>query len=232
MKTRFKYLPAFALLLASVSYAPLASAAPTFVIDTLSGWNGVDAIASFGEPNTATYGQTVTVGPDNVLNGFTFLLDQTSLAPVHFRAYVMAWDDAQSRATGPVLYTSGNMQTTNVVGFETFNINTGNLALNSGSDYVLFFNASSNFDGLGDSANWASRASSNVYPSGLFVFQNNGGNFGNLSTQPWDRDWQGPGYDLAFRAEFSRVPEPASLLLGCLGAMGGGFAMRRRRRSQ
>ena len=109
----------------------------------------------------------MTVGTDNVLNNFTFLLRQASDAPVNFRAYVMDWNNAASVATGPVLFQSENLQTTKVGVFETFTINTGNLALVSGNDYVLFFNTSNKYDGQPDIAYIASRNSSNTYAAAL-----------------------------------------------------------------
>jgi hypothetical protein len=227
MNSRFTYRHAFAILAISAFVAPPALAAPSFVIDTLSGWNGVDNIIYFGEFATATYGQTVSVGADNVLNGFTFLMRQDSPAPVRFRAYVMDWNETQLHATGPILYSSGNMQTSGQAGFETFSINTGNLQLTSGNDYVLFFSVLNNFDGVADAAAWASRAA-NVYAGGRFVYQHVD-SFGAITTQPWTVDHEGPGYDLAFRAEFSRVPEPTSVLLATLGGLGFAVAARRRR---
>jgi hypothetical protein len=61
------------------------------VIDTTSSWDGTSAITSFGESNTATYGQTFTVGSDNVLQNFSFQLGgYPSGAAVDFAAYIMA----------------------------------------------------------------------------------------------------------------------------------------------
>jgi hypothetical protein len=196
-------------------------------IDTLSGWNGTDTIFAFGELLGATYGQTVTVGTDNVLNNFTFLLGQSSDAPVIFRAYVMDWNNAASIATGPILFQSGNLQTTTVGVFETFTINTGSLELVSGNDYLLFFSASNNFDGQLDAAYIAARNSSNTYAGGLYVFQNNGANFNLLTTNAWIKDLVGPGYDLAFTAQFSRVPEPAGVILAAIGGLGSKISRRR-----
>jgi hypothetical protein len=198
------------------------------VVDTLSGWNGTDRIIYFGEPDTATYGQTITVGSDNVLNSFTFLLNDSAISnPVNFQGYVMAWNDSTSRATGSVLYSSSPVSTTGASGYETFTFNTGNLALTPGSQYVLFVNCSNNFDSLFDEAAMASRGSSDVYAGGLFVFLNNGSNFGDVTSSAWTRNWQGPGYDTAFVASLSEggvIPEPSTIavwsLLGGLGIIG------------
>ena len=47
------------------------------LIDTLSSWDGALIVGSFGDgPNTATFGQTLTVsGPETRLDSFTFLLN-------------------------------------------------------------------------------------------------------------------------------------------------------------
>jgi hypothetical protein len=200
-------------------------------IDNLSGWNGTDTIFAFGELFGATYGQTVTVGTDNVLNNFTFLLGQSSDAPVTIRAYVMDWNNAASIATGPILFQSGNLQTTTAGVFETFTINTGSLELVSGNDYLLFFSASNNYDGQLDAAYVASRNSSNTYAGGLYVYQNNGANFNLLTTNAWIKNLVGPGYDLAFTAQFSQVPEPADVILVAIGVAAGLMSRRCRYRS-
>lgn len=171
----------------------------------------------------------MSVGTDNVLNNFTFLLRQASDAPVNFRAYVMDWNNAASVAIGPVLFQSENLQTTTVGVFETFTISTGNLALVSGKDYVLFFSTSNNFDGQTDAAYIASRNSSNTYAGGLYVFQNSFDNFNSLTTSPWTKDLVGQGYDLAFTARFSQVPEPADVILAAIGAVAGAMSRRRLR---
>ena len=67
------------------------SAAATTIIDTTVFWNGTDAVAPFGQPDTATYGQTITVGADTHLQDFTFYVDD-DLAPVTFAGYVAAWN--------------------------------------------------------------------------------------------------------------------------------------------
>jgi hypothetical protein len=202
------------------------------LIDTTPSWNGSSGISPFGEPNTATYGQTFTVGSDNVLNDFSFWLNDVSSAgpdSTDFAAYVMEWDSANSRAKGDILYQSGMQSTTGAAGMEKFVFNTGGTALTSGKQYVAFLSASNFFDGI----NGGSQVGSSFqdgYNGGNFVYMNNGANFSALTANQWNSF--GP-IDLAFQASFSQasasVPEPSSMLgLLAFGTLGTGSLLKRK----
>ncbi len=240
--------------------APLSFSAT--IIDTTPGNSTVTA---FGESNSATFGQTVTVpAVDNVLTSFTFFMDDfLDTDFVDFEAYVYqpvekchrgifqprqvrnevphgsqnndlrrhfaitsvccnsplikstgcyAWDG--SKATGAMLFSAGPFSTTNnggSDGFETFTINTGNLALTPGGSHVLFFSASNQFDGVVGKSFWPFR-DDNPYSGGHFVFFSNANNFNLLTTNTWGSS--APD-DLAFQATF--VPEPSTLALAAYG---------------
>ena len=176
--------------------------------------------APFGEPDSATYGQTVTVPLiDNQLNSFSFWLsDWQNPDFVDFAAYVMQWDGA--KATGPVLWQSAPQSTTNnggAGGFEMFTFNTGRLQLVSGQKYVLFISASEYFDSLTGQASFYT--ASVDYPEGNFVFMNNGSDFSMLTTNTWSDVYFGGCHnsDLAFEATFSSIPAPSAVLLGSIG---------------
>ena len=175
------------------------------IIETVSSWDGSRYISSFGETNTATYGQTFTVdGPETVLDSFTFYVnDNVNPDYVDFEAFVMEWDG--TKATGPILHSSSPISTTNnggSDGFETFTINTGGISLTAGKRYVAFFCASNLFDGQYGTGRFGGVVGS-TYAGGSFVHDNNGSNFSQLTTSPWDNTTGGRWGDLAFEIVLS-----------------------------
>lgn len=189
-------------------------------IDTTPSWNGSDYVGSFGYPNTATYGQIITVpATDTVLQNFTFYMQQETSCT--FRGYVYAWNG--NRAVGPELYESLRMQTSQGISFEavTFSI-PGGLLLTAGSQYVLFASISrESGSGEGD---WG-YIEANPYAEGSFCYINDTSNDSLWTTIDWTVR---TGDDLAFTAFFTPGSTPAiptmnewgmiilSLLLGFL----------------
>src|SRR5262249_8790372 len=111
-----------------------------FAADTIPSWNGTSFISSFGVPNTATYGQTLTTAlSERKLQSISFRLDVRN-GPVTFRGHIFAWDG--SKATGPSLYASSPMTLQANPGvFQTVTFDTGGLDLPPGQ-YVFFASVS------------------------------------------------------------------------------------------
>lgn len=217
----------FVLMLAQYSRAAVAAT----TIDTRPYWTDGSTIAVLSNGNgTQTFGEVVTVPQgDTSLTSFSFFFNDRNvtpyLGPVNFGGYVMAWDG--SKATGPILFDSGLVSSTNNHGtgltngqdraadHELFEFSTGGISLSAGSQIVLFISTSNFYDGSLRQADlpWISTFrgpgipdAPKAYPSGYAVYSNNGGDFSSLSNQNWGaaRD-----ADLAFVASFAApVPEP------------------------
>lgn len=174
----------------------------------------------FGESNTATYGQTFTVGADRKLNSFSLWLDGAVSAPVDFAGYLYKWDGY--KATGSSLYASSAQKFTGAP-YRTpqeFSFTTGGITLETGSQYVAFLSASNFFDGVYSTATMPIAGyGADVNPGGTFVYYNNGSDFSKLTTYSWDKTYGTD--DVWFAASFSpteSVPEPGTVML-----LGGGF---------
>jgi hypothetical protein len=181
------------------------------VIDTTSAWDGSSTVCAFGRPNTATYGQVVTVpSQDPVLDSFTFYINDFtgSGTTVVFRGEVYAWDG--TKATGPNLW-EGAPRTLPLLGTpQEVTFNTGGVQLNAGQQYVIFASVSKDYEQNADpSLGCWGYLNASVYNGGGFVFLNNGGDESQWTTIPWDTFFGNGVDDLAFKASFSR-PLPTS----------------------
>ena len=212
-----------------------ASASAQNSIDTITGWNGTSSISSFGVTNTATYGETITVGAGaSPLNSFSFEIGHCNAA-VTFRGSVYAWDG--TKATGSSLFESPTMTVPADSNFHLVTINTGGISLGAGT-YVLFASTSQDQTGAPTSAcQWGAVPSNTAYAGGQFVYLNNGA----LPAQWTTNTWSTFGQDLAFQvngigvSSVSGAPAASttSLLLGFAGLIGVGlFQMSRRQRQK
>jgi hypothetical protein len=146
-------------------------AAPALAqINTIPAWNGTDFISSFGVPNTATYGQTITVAANSTaLQSFSFEVGNCG-ASVTMRGEVYAWGTNQ--ATGAALYESAPVTIAASSAFQLVTFTPGGLSLPAGT-YVLFASTSRDQSGAPSSAcRWGSVVNTNI-PNGNFVFINN-----------------------------------------------------------
>jgi hypothetical protein len=209
---------AFCLLLGG---GPLSAA----TIDTVAFWDGSSFIASFGIPDTQTYGQTVTVPLGlPVLQSFSFEMQlPTTLA---FRGEVYAWDG--TRAAGPNLFESGVTSTSDGSVFQLITFNTGGITLVPGDVYVLFASSSKDNSGHSGGGSWGVTQFDDTYAGGTSVYINNGSDTAQWTSMAWDAV---PG-DMAFQATFasgSGVPEPSTALLFASGLIALALATLRRR---
>jgi hypothetical protein len=183
-------------------------------------------ISFFGDPNTEMYGQTFTVGADNILTSFAFdLLHVGAPPPTEFNFFVMRWSG--SSATGPVLFTGGPFALSSN-SYQTFTFNTGSLALTSGQTYIAFVDTVLN--GSGDQAQMAGTA--NTYTGGEFVYLHGKGNtIAAATSNTWTQDYGILDGDTRFTANFASpaapVPLPAAATAGF--ALMGMIAAKRRR---
>ena len=205
-----------------VSVFGLALSANADVIETLTTWNGGSTVAPVGENTFETWGQTFTVpAVDTVLDSFEMWInDQIPFRPdfVEFSFYIMDWN--VDRATGPILYQSAMVSTSNQPGVEQFIFNTGGVPLVAGEDYIAIFSQSEHVDGSPGQGQVGSQFNIDAYPGHSFFRLDNDGDFSKVTTMPWSNPFGGGLADMAFRAEFSSVPEPGSFVLLFAGAIG------------
>lgn len=169
--------------------------------------DGDHYIWSFGYPDTATYGQTITV-PAGVatIQTFSFVMDVP--AGLVFRGAVQAWDG--DKATGPVLYLSDPTSTSGD-GYDlvTFGpdvaVTPGVYVLYGTISYDYATNAVPGVEGV--PGYWSSILAA-PYDGGAMVWDNNRGDIDRLTTRTWDN--RGGGYvdDMAFAVTFG-LPAPA-----------------------
>ena len=183
-------------------------------------------IEFFGEKHTEMYGQTFTVGADNVLTSFAFDLAHRSGPSTDFNFFVMAWDG--DSASGPVLFQAGPYALTFTnPAYQTFTFNTGLLSLTSGQQYVAFVDSIRN-----DTDDQAIMAGTmNTYAGGEFVFLHGQGNsIESARMFEWQKNFVVLHGDTRFTATFTSaaVPLPAAATAGF--ALMGIIATKRARR--
>ena len=187
------------ILLGSVALLALSVPARAQIIDTTPQWNGTQFISSWGVPNTATYGQTITpTATQTRLSSFTFQLFQSSGTAPQYQAFVYQWDPTNQRITGSALFGSSVFTAPSGAAFTPVTINTGGVVLTPGQQYVLFLTTST-ITGQANAAYRYGSVGNTAYTGGQFVFQNNGTNFNQLSTN----NWSFIALDLAFQAMLS-----------------------------
>jgi hypothetical protein len=147
--------------------------APVFAavtIDNITPWNGNTAQSSFGIGVTQTYGQVITV-PTGSSHLQSFAFEARLPTTLAYRGEVYAWDG--NKATGSALFEGPVTSNTNGGVYQLITVNTGTLAVTSGSKYVVFLTTSRDNAGHSGFGNFGSPVG-DLYSGGTFVFLNNG----------------------------------------------------------
>jgi len=182
----------------------------------------------FGNPNTATYGETFIApnSPNTNLADFGFYMaGPVTTGNIELSAYIATWTGTHA---GTLLYTSPEFNYPNT-GNAEIQFNTGGLTLNPGGDYIMFLSVSQYY-GQSSGLSFISSGSATI-PGGGFAYYNNGANFNELFTNNWDNSGLKP--DWAVNLDFNSgsggsTPEPGTLALFGSGLACLAGAIRRR----
>ncbi len=213
-----------------IAFLALATGTPALAQDIDNRADATLTVAAFGYGSTPTYGQvfTVPVGQTSI-NGFSFKLASVP-ASATFQGVLMQWDTLSSRAIGPVLYRSGDVNTTGAtVQDVTFTIS-GGAPVTAGQTYVIFGSVvNSTGNGVGA---WSSTPTDTL-PGGTFVYQQT------ATEAAWTgAAWSeyGPAPDIGVAVDFAGGPAPvptlsewAMILFGLILAGGAALHIQRRR---
>jgi len=196
--------------------------------DNTGSWDGSTSLSDWGTSgSTATYGETF-VAPSAgsvTLNDFTFYLNEIdeSSTTITYEAAIYAWSGT-GVATGSALFSANLSLTGNVDAFDAVTVNTGGLTLTPGDNYVALFTTSdptslaqNGTTSAGFGWGWVDSSVAND-GGGTFVYYNNQTSSQLTDGSTWDNS-SGFG-PLAWKADFTTVPEPATLALISLGVAG------------
>lgn len=188
----------------------------------------------FGVPNTATYGQTITIpAGSGSITSFGFEMNSVP-ATVVFRGHIYRWDPATSRAVGPSLYASPPRTTTGATKQIVTFTPAASVPVTAGQTYVIFASTSQDQAGAPAATGGWDGSTANVYAGGGAVFQNNG-----TDTTTWTGSvWSTPVFDFGFTTTFGAAVAPVSvptmtewalILFGAIMAGGAALYIQRRR---
>jgi uncharacterized protein with beta-barrel porin domain len=220
-------------LLCGAALLALSSPAMAQNINTITSWDGVNAISPWGVfENTPTYGETITAtSTQRILTGFTFELARLSGTAPQYQAFVYQYNPVTNLITGPALFTSGVLTAPSATTFTAVTVNTGSIVLTPGQQYVLFLSTANLAGQPGASYKWGQLTNTTTYTGGQFVF-NNGADFNSLSTGAWSIFKPN---DLAFIAMLSGLfgpllppgtpINPANVAAGLDNAINGGATL-------
>jgi len=184
------------LMRALVAGTALVAAGSTFADTIYNNFNGYsDFWHPFGNPNTATYGETFTAPTNGDVNlqDFGFYMGNPFLAGnILLRAYIATWTGTNA---GTLLYTSADFDFANT-GNDHITFSTGGLTLTPGASYVAFLSVSELY-GQSSGEAFISQGDPTI-PGGNFVYYNNGGDFAALFNRIWDTTGHKPDWAVNF----------------------------------
>jgi hypothetical protein len=168
---------------------------------------------------TYVFGQTFMApsDPNTLLQDINVSVFSLNGGQLFYRAHLYAWGG--SGTTGNSLFSSAEYEAPGSTSWSPINIAIGGLNLTANQTYVFFLQGTSGTGEYGQSAG----DFNDPYADGRFVYSGDGGaSWADLGSQ----------YDLAFEANFTATPEPASMLLMATGLSGVAAWRRRRRKSE
>lgn len=158
------------------------------VIDTISQWQQNNTVAPFGCPDSTTYGQTITAPAKfKKITKFKFYMSGQAASgqSMVVRGEVYGWNGTMATnlvaESKPITIAFDNSDFNEV----TFKVK--GASVKPGEQYVLFASIDKDYESCTGNyeLTWAS-LDGTAYSGGDFVFQNNTGNEGNWTTQPWN----------------------------------------------
>ncbi len=168
-------------------------------------------------------GETFTLQPgeDTVLDSIRFYVDDyaensPSHAQIKFRLYVHVWDTHYDFPdSAQELFRSDLLMTNGLAGWQTFTVPIGGLSLETGTKYGWFISS------VGENEDYGAAyvgldygpqdgSAGDAYPFGKM----------RVGSGPLGLSGTSSNSDMAFRMEFSAVPEPTSLVLLASAVLG------------
>jgi hypothetical protein len=193
-------------------------------IDTLQGWDGGSGIDGVGETwgyslwVARSLGQTFKVNSEARLNSMTFAVNDVESQKTKVDVVVMEWGG--SAPTGSVLYRTGPVTSSQSSVYNTLTVSLGNTLVQPDKEYIAILTTSPYMDGIQNRA-MVSFAWNN-YADGSFFFHD-----GFAPNDELTGGWTNADViDLGVRIDYTPVPEPTTMAMLAIGAVG---IVRRRR---